>query len=347
MSTARLTVRSLAATLALPLFAGCVAPPGPIFPQVSPPIVWPPAPDTPRIRYVGELRGEASLGARPKGWQVFRELLAGPEPKVAFVRPTAVAVSGERVYVADVGLGGVHLLDLVTRGYLLMRGAPDDPLRVPIDLAIGNGQLVVVDRGRAALDIFDLAGTWRRTQRWPELKAPVAIAFDPNQCLWWLADAEAHACLATADLATFTRRIGQRGVGPGQFNYPTALACGPAGLVVADAMNFRIQLFDPAGLPVAVFGEKGDAAGTFSRPRGVALDSRGHIYVVDNQFENVQVFNASGELLMAFGGGGADPGQFSMPAGITIDARNRIWIADSLNRRVQVFQYLSERAGNE
>jgi DNA-binding beta-propeller fold protein YncE len=99
---------------------------------------------------------------------------------------------------------------------------------------------------------------------------------------------------------------------------------------------------DATGDFVNLFGRKGDAAGDFALPRDVAFDSDGHVYVLDNQFENVQVFDRDGRLLMAFGEEGAGPGRFSLPSGITIDQRDRIWIADTYNRRVQVFEYLRE-----
>ncbi len=167
------------AVAVLATLAGCQTPPGPIFPQVTPPLVWPPPPDPPRIRYIGELRGEASLGVRPSGWEALRAAVTGPRPPAEFVRPTAVAVAGERVFVADTGLGVVHLLDLDQRRYGAIRGAPADPLRVPIDLTVADGsRLLVVDRGRAALDVFDLDGRWQTTQRWPEIAAPVAVAWD-------------------------------------------------------------------------------------------------------------------------------------------------------------------------
>ncbi len=325
--------------------AGCQTAPRPIFPEVQPPRVWPPPPDTPRIRYIGALHGEQDLDIRPTGWDAFKEVLSGPRPVVAFSRPTAVAVHGECVFVADAGLGVVHLLNLNQRRYAALRGNPQDPLNMPLDLAIGGNQLVVVDRTRATVDVFDLAGQWRATHKWPELAAPVAITFSADTQTWWLADAAAHACFETRDFAALTRRLGERGLERGQFNFPTALAWrADVGLVVVDAMNFRVQIFDAGLAAVTAFGMKGDAAGYFARPRSAALDSEGHIYVLDNQFENIQIFNPRGQLLMAWGHEGTGPGEFAVPAGMTIDTRDRIWIADSYNARVQVFQYLAEAA---
>ncbi|MFQ5805570.1 MAG: 6-bladed beta-propeller [Phycisphaerae bacterium] len=286
------------------------------------------------------------MGAKPSGWEVLRTTVAGPRPRGVFSRPTAVAVSDERVFVADTGLGVVHRLDLEARRYHVICGAASDPLQVPIDLAITDGgTLVVIDRARAAVDSFDLDGNWLKTSRWPALEAPVAAAWDASRRVVWLLDAAAHACFMCEDLRSLSRRIGERGSAPGQFNFPTAVVAHPSvGLVVADAMNFRIQVFDGAGTPTAIFGQKGDAAGDFSRPRDVAVDSDGHIYVLDKEFENVQIFERDGRLLMAFGQEGRGPGEFSLPSGVTIDDRDRIWIADSYNRRVQVFQYLPENA---
>jgi DNA-binding beta-propeller fold protein YncE len=89
-------------------------------------------------------------------------------------------------------------------------------------------------------------------------------------------------------------------------------------------------------------GRKGDLPGYFSQPKGLALDSQSHLYVVDANFESIQIFNADGALLMDFGQEGRGAGEFWLPTGVFIDARDRIWVADSYNRRVQVFDFLPE-----
>jgi DNA-binding beta-propeller fold protein YncE len=84
----------------------------------------------------------------------------------------------------------------------------------------------------------------------------------------------------------------------------------------------------------------GRTIGSFSKPKGVALDTQGLIYVVDGIYDTVQLFNAKGALLMNFGISGIKPGQFWLPAGIAIDEENRIFVADTFNFRVQIFKFL-------
>jgi DNA-binding beta-propeller fold protein YncE len=90
-------------------------------------------------------------------------------------------------------------------------------------------------------------------------------------------------------------------------------------------------------------GSHGDGTGDMGRPKGVAVDLFGYIYVVDAIFDTVQIFDQNGEFLLNFGATGSGPGEFWLPSGIFVDSDSRIYVADSYNERVQIFEYLGAK----
>jgi len=338
-----MTLRTAILLLALPTLPACQQPVGPIFPEIDPPIVWPAPPDRPRIRYVGALVGEKSLKAPSTVWEQLGEVLTGPTAKWQFSTPTSVAVQWPRVFVTDGQLAAVFILDLEARASKAITHAGPRRLEWPIDVTMMGDRIVVADSRLPAVLMYTPDGRLIASIDDERLKRPAGVTWVSETGRLWVLDAAAHACHVFDRDGTFVRSISERGRAPGAFNFPSGITWHPTcGIVVADAMNFRVQLLDPTASAQYAFGQKGDAAGDFALPRDVAVDSEGHIYVLDNQFENVQIFDREGRLLMAFGREGRAPGEFYLPSGITIDNQDRIWIADSYNRRVQVFQYLSE-----
>ena len=88
----------------------------------------------------------------------------------------------------------------------------------------------------------------------------------------------------------------------------------------------------------------GSRAGTFARPKGIAVDTDGHIYVADDEFNNFQIFSPKGDLLLAVGSYGSLPGQFHLLTGLAADTRNRIIATDSgpSYPRIEVFRYTTD-----
>jgi DNA-binding beta-propeller fold protein YncE len=86
--------------------------------------------------------------------------------------------------------------------------------------------------------------------------------------------------------------------------------------------------------------------GNLIRPKGVATDSDGNIYVIESYADYLLVYNAKGDFLLPIGGTGAEIGQFYLPSGVWSDADDRIYIADMFNGRIVILQYLSGRAEN-
>ena len=103
-----------------------------------------------------------------------------------------------------------------------------------------------------------------------------------------------------------------------------------------------MQIFDPRGKFISLFGRHGDALGDLSKPKGIALDSEGHVYIVEGLYDTILIYDQGGRLLLTFGGPGTGPGQFWLASGIYIDSQDRIYVADSYNNRIQIFQYLKE-----
>jgi DNA-binding beta-propeller fold protein YncE len=137
------------------------------------------------------------------------------------------------------------------------------------------------------------------------------------------------------------KRIGRRGEGRGELNYPTHVAFSGGELYVTDTMNSRIQVFTPEGEALERrFGTRGLYVGNLVRPKGVAVDNENHVYVIESYYDHLLVFGRDGEFLLPIGGTGQETGRFYLPAGIWVDSRNRVFVADMFNGRVVVFQFL-------
>jgi len=113
-------------------------------------------------------------------------------------------------------------------------------------------------------------------------------------------------------------------------------------------MNNRVEIFDADGNFISEFGKNGDGPGYFARPKGIAVDADGHIWVADQVQDRLQVFNREGQLLTFVGSGhGELPGQFKTLVGVAIDKRNRVFTTEQEPGRLQVFRYVTDAEAAE
>lgn len=78
---------------------------------------------------------------------------------------------------------------------------------------------------------------------------------------------------------------------PGEFGEANGVAVDANGLIyVADFVNGRVQVFDPAGVFLYQFGHRGKDDGQFLDLSTVVVDGDGNLYAVDSGNFRIQKF---------------------------------------------------------
>jgi len=314
--------------------------------------VWP-APQTqevPRYRYIGQLTGEGNFKApqaesgnfkRALQWLV--GLAERESDPLVLQRPQSGTVDSRgRVLVTDVSRAAVFVFDEAGgRLDLWERASSGQRFVSPIGIVNGRGgEVLVADAELRVVVRLDADGKPLGEIGAGLLKRPTGLARDAKQGRIFVADTHDHDIKVFDDEGRLLDRWGQRGELPGDLNFPTHLAWAQDRLLVADAVNARVQAFDSVGQPLRQIGQRGLYIGNLVRPKGVAADDEGNVYVVESMHDTLLVFDAQARLLLSIGGTGSEVGRFYLPAGVWVDGRNRVFVADMFNGRVVVFQFL-------
>ena len=313
-------------------------------------LFFPPLPEVPRYLYAGQLLGEVNFKEQKKESNVAGDLfrwlvgLGGGERQIELQRPlTGTVDEAGRIYVTDMGRAAVYAFDPVAGELSVWDKAVGlMNFSAPVGIAIGpEGDILVADAQLGLVARLNRKGETRGAIGKGLLKRPTGIAYDPQGRRIYVSDTTAHDIKIFDEQGNLLKTVGRRGEAPGEFNFPTHLAFAQGELYVTDTMNSRIQVLDAAGEAVKLrLGERGLYLGNLVRPKGVAVDADGNIYVVESYHDHLLVFDRGGQLLLALGGSGGEIGQFYLPAGVWVDRGNRVFVADMFNARVVVFQFL-------
>jgi DNA-binding beta-propeller fold protein YncE len=130
-----------------------------------------------------------------------------------------------------------------------INGAQDSPgmFMFPNGVAVAsNGDVYVSDGDNRRVQVFNAKGTFLRVV--DTSGVPRGIALDGKQRLY-VADALAHMVTVYDAKGKQITQFGERGFGPGQFNYPNDLAIDKTGRIyITDRENNQVQVW---GWPVA------------------------------------------------------------------------------------------------
>ncbi|MBN9388215.1 MAG: hypothetical protein J0I20_09210 [Chloroflexi bacterium] len=257
--------------------------------------------------------------------------------------PTAIAVSGDKIYLAD-GSSGKYFIfdgsdkskgDILTPGGISLpnTGGPHNIQSIAVD---PSGNVLVGENGK--ITRFDINNSGPASfpvtagRAVGQLLNPVGMTTDLKGNLY-VADPANHRVIVV-DQAGNPRNVIQSDPYNLEGNLGSArsvvITSGTnAVILVADPVNQRIEKFDITGKYLSQWTSNGVSA--------LAISPAGEVYALNTSQAQVTKFDLDGKQLAQFGKLGSGNGEFRFPNALAVGKDNSLYVADTGNQRIQKF----------
>lgn len=203
------------------------------------------------------------------------------------------------------------------------------------------------------VEVYDAENKWIHRLGTPPFTftKPTDIAIDELRFLAFVVDGQENI-VQVFDLQTGSGQhlgtIPAGGPNVDQLTHPTGIAIDTTNQKVfisdfGDTNLYippRVQIFDYDGkLLDTLSGKAGFFGVRFSRPQGLAVDHRGHLFIVDSFNGRVFAYDIATKTEVAnYGEFGTQTGQLSLPLDVVYDFnKQRIYVTNNQAARVEVF----------
>jgi sugar lactone lactonase YvrE len=234
-----------------------------------------------------------------------------------------------------------------------LAGSGNGEFKKPWGIAMApTGEILVSDVENNRVEEFSSEGAYVRQFGTKgtgngQFSEPAGLATLSNGNIW-VADATNNRVEEFSSEGKYVTQVGS-------LSHPQGIAVDSGSDIwVVDSHNNRVEELSSSGTFLATFGWgvtngkselqrctasckvgiAGKGNGQFSEPTGIAVDSKGELWVVDGANSRVEEFSPLGEYIIAFGAPGSGSGQFSKPWGIGLTG-GAAFVADNGNNRGQ------------
>ena len=278
--------------------------------------------------------------------------------------------------------------------------AVPNPLPLPEGIKIGapsairydaQGHMFLLNRGPQALVEFDENRKFIRIFGDGLLKRAHGLRIDDAGNLW-VTDGIAHVVMKLNRQGEILMTLGTKGeagkwdeaTGSHHFNQPNDLAFGRNGDIFVvqghtpegDGGDPRVLKFDKNGKFIKTWGGRGAEPGQFTEAHGIAIDTKGQLWVTDRENQRIQIFDQdgtyisehkykglpssliigdkyiwvangfvgqllqldlNGKVLASIGKTGNGVGEFTEAHSVTVSPSGEIWVGDSVGNSIQEF----------
>ena len=284
-------------------------------------VFFPKPPLKPRIQFLTSFSQSTDFSDEQS---FFMKYIAGNKAPLKITKPYGISTSKNRVFVCDTFLKGLEVikLDKNTFHYFIPEGR--GMLKKPINCFVDeDGILYVVDVDRKQIVIFNKEFEYIGEIGDDIIQKPTDIFIFKNKIYVndllgrsiHVFDKKSREFIKTISISTDKKN---------KLYSPTNIYISGDQIYISDIGDSKIKIFNFEGEFLNSIGSPGSKPGSFSRPKGIAVDKEGLVYAVDSGFENIQIFSSSGELLLFFGGTykNSNKGQLWLPAKVAIDYKN-------------------------
>lgn len=280
---------------------------------------YPPPPQMPRVQFLTRYHSSEDLGIKNSGFKAF--VTGEKEKKDQLNKPHSAVYYKGKLYIPDSRRFEVVIMDIANKTMTTLGKEEGIVFAKPLYVAIADdGFKYVADNGRKRIFVFNAKDQYQSVIGEEGQFSPTCVAVRGDKLyVADVKDKEVEIINRKTGAVIQTFR-GDKDSPFKTFRMPVNLTVSPAGhLYVSDMLSNTVFEFDSTLQYIRNYGRPGDTYGTFTRARGVAVDSSGLLFAVDAAFENVQIFEPdSAKLVLFFGGPGGDPGDMYLPSGITI-----------------------------
>jgi len=279
------------------------------------------------------LPSQAMANVQVYDWRVINGAMVGNmftgRAQHNFMRPVALAVQSEYLYVVDAGSDSLYRFDLASERLETLLDLKAEVKGEVADIYVDKdfsfyltdtegGRVLHYDRNGRLIQIF---------RDHFNMVRPVAITVQDGGDVI-IADGHYDHLLHFNSMGKLVATYGGRGLGVAEFLNITAMAKGPDGYYVAGRVGRRVQVLSRNGEYSYAFEE-----GAVVFPAAIVVDDNNRSYVVDYMDNTIKVFDR-GALVGSIGGFGVATGRFKRITDLWLDG-NILYVIDGLNGRVQ------------
>ena len=109
-------------------------------------------------------------------------------------------------------------------------------------------------------------------------------------------------------------------------------------IYIADGENHIIAVANEDMKLEFTFGKCGSKEGELNKPRDIAINSQGMVYVADYNNDRICKFTSTGEYICSLGEAGTDTASvLDRPSSIGIDTNDNVYITEMINGRIIIY----------